>query len=76
MNRWLMENIGINLYLAIGIAECSANNLMKSEAQGNLFATVNKKLKDDKTIRYSKDENFLEYIFNVEKEEDTAKKRM
>lgn len=74
MNRWLMENIGINLYLAIGIAECSANNLMKSEAQGNLFATVNKKLKDDKTIRYSKDENFLEYIFNVEKEEDTAKK--
>lgn len=74
MNRWLMENIGINLYLAIGIAECSANNLMKSEAQGNLFAIVNKKLKDDKTIRYSKDEDFLEYIFNVEKEEDTAKK--
>lgn len=74
MNRWLMENIGINLYLAIGTAECSANNLMKSEAQGNLFATVNKKLKDDKTIRYSKDEDFLEYIFNVEKENDTAKK--
>ena len=74
MNRWLMENIGINLYLAIGTAECSANNLMKSEAQGNLFATVNKKLKDDKTIRYSKDEDFLEYIFNVEKEKDTAKK--
>lgn len=74
MNRWLMENIGINLYLAIGMAECSANNLMKSEAQGNLFAIVNKKLKDDKTIRYSKDENFLEHIFNVEKEEDTAKK--
>lgn len=74
MNRWLMENIGINLYLAIGMAECSANNLMKSEAQGNLFAIVNKKLKDDKTIRYSKDEDFLEYIFNVEKEEDTAKK--
>lgn len=74
MNRWLMENIGINLYLAIGIAECSANNLMKSEAQGNLFATVNKKLKDDKTIRYSKDEDFLEHIFNVEKENDTAKK--
>lgn len=74
MNRWLMENIGINLYLAIGMAECSANNLMKSEAQGNLFATVNKKLKDDKTIRYSKDEDFLEHIFNVEKEENTAKK--
>lgn len=74
MNRWLMENIGINLYLAIGTAECSANNLMKSEAQGNLFAIVNKKLKDDKTIRYSKDENFLEHIFNVEKEENTAKK--
>lgn len=74
MNRWLMENIGINLYLAIGTAECSANNLMKSEAQGNLFAIVNKKLKDDKTIRYSKDENFLEHIFNVEKEKDTAKK--
>lgn len=74
MNRWLMENIGINLYLAIGMAECSANNLMKSEAQGNLFATVNKKLRDDKTIRYSKDEDFLEYIFNVEKEKDTAKK--
>ena len=74
MNRWLMENIGINLYLAIGRAECSANNLMKSEAQGNLFAIVNKKLKDDKTIRYSKDEDFLEHIFNVEKEKDTAKK--
>lgn len=74
MNRWLMENIGINLYLAIGMAECSANNLMKSEAQGNLFAIVNKKLKDDKTIRYSKDENFLEHIFNVEKEENIAKK--
>lgn len=74
MNRWLMENIGINLYLAISMAECSANNLMKSEAQGNLFAIVNKKLKDDKTIRYSKDENFLEHIFNVEKEENTAKK--
>ena len=50
MNRWLMENIGINLYLAIGTAECSANNLMKSEAQGNLFSYSNKKLKDDKTI--------------------------
>ena len=74
MNRWLMENIGINLYLAIGMAECSANNLMKSEAQGNLFAIVNKKLRDDKTIRYSKDKDFLEYIFNVEKEKDTAKK--
>lgn len=74
MNRWLMENIGINLYLAIGTAECSANNLMKSEAQGNLFAIVNKKLKDDKTIRYSKDEDFLEHIFNVEKEKDTGKK--
>lgn len=74
MNRWLMENIGINLYLAISTAECSANNLMKSEAQGNLFAIVNKKLKDDKTIRYSKDEDFLEYIFNVENEKDTAKK--
>lgn len=74
MNRWLMENIGINLYLAIGTAECSANNLMKSEAQGNLFAIVNKKLKDDKTIRYSKDEDFLEHIFNVEKEKDIAKK--
>lgn len=74
MNRWLMENIGINLYLAIGTAECSANNLMKSEAQGNLFAIVNKKLKDDKTIRYSKDEDFLEHIFNVEKEKDTSKK--
>lgn len=74
MNRWLMENIGINLYLAIGMVECSANNLMKSEAQGNLFAIVNKKLKDDKTIRYSKDEDFLEHIFNVEKEKDTAKK--
>lgn len=74
MNRWLMENMGINLYLSIGTAECSANNLMKSEAQGNLFATVNKKLKDDKTIRYSKDEDFLEHIFNVEKEENTAKK--
>ena len=74
MNRWLMENIGINLYLAIGMAECSANNLKKSEAQGNLFAIVNKKLKDDKTIRYSKDEDFLEHIFNVEKEKDTAKK--
>ena len=74
MNRWLIENIGINLYLAIGTAECSANNLMKSEAQGNLFAIVNKKLKDDKTIRYSKDEDFLEHIFNVEKEKDTAKK--
>ena len=69
MNRWLMENIGINLYLAIGTAECSANNLMKSEAQGNLFAIVNKKLKDDKTIRYSKDEDFLEHIFNVAKKE-------
>lgn len=74
MNRWLMKNIGINLYLAIGMVECSANNLMQSEAQGNLFAIVNKKLKDDKTIRYSKDENFLEHIFNVEKEKDTAKK--
>ena len=44
------------------MAECSANNLMKSEVQGNLFATVNKKLKDDKTIRYSKDEDFRAYI--------------
>ena len=35
----------LNLYLAIGTAECSANNLMKSEAQGNLFAIVNKKIK-------------------------------
>lgn len=74
MNRWLMQNIGINLYLAIGKAICSANNLMKSEIQGNLFTVVNKDLKIDKTIRYSKDKNFLENIFNVENAKITAQK--
>ncbi len=61
-NEWLLEKFSIQLYLAIGYAECSANDLRESNQQRNIFAAVSKKVNEDKLSRYSEDT--LSELFN------------
>lgn len=61
-NRWLFENYGTKLYLALGYAKCSAEDLMESKLQRNIFAAVSRVVNADKLSRY--DRNMLEKMFD------------
>ncbi|MBQ9763064.1 MAG: type III-A CRISPR-associated protein Cas10/Csm1 [Phascolarctobacterium sp.] len=62
-NHWLLENFGTKLYMAVGLAECSANELMVSDKQRSVFATVSQSINFDKLNRY--DVNTLSKLFVV-----------
>ncbi|MDO4921638.1 MAG: type III-A CRISPR-associated protein Cas10/Csm1 [Phascolarctobacterium sp.] len=51
-NEWLWKNFSTSLYMALGFAECSADDLMESGQQRNIFAAVSKALNKDKLCRY------------------------
>lgn len=61
-NRWLLEKFGTQLYMALGYAACSAENLLESNAQNSAFAAVSRELNRDKISRY--DSESLEELFN------------
>lgn len=61
-NRWLMENFGSRLYMALGYAECSFEELMHCENQRSIFATVSRQLNQDKLNRY--DAETLDALFD------------
>ena len=54
-NQWLLEKFGTQLYMALGYAFCSANDLRKSGSQRNIFAAVSRELNKDKLCRYDAD---------------------
>lgn len=54
-NQWLLEKFGTQLYMALGYAACSANDLRKSGSQRNIFAAVSRELNKDKLCRYDAD---------------------
>ena len=63
-NTWLLENLGTQLYMAMGYAACSADALKNSGAQRSVFAAVGRQLNKDKQCRY--DETNLAKLFDSE----------
>lgn len=61
-NQWLLEKFGTQLYMAMGFAACSANDLRESGEQRNVFAAVSRELNKDKLCRY--DAESLEQLFD------------
>ena len=58
LNEWFIEQFGINLYIAFGYAECSANSL-KNYPRGSyreLFKQISNKLSAKKSHRYTKEQ--------------------
>lgn len=62
-NRWLLDNFGTKLYIAVGFAECSANELMESRKQRSVFAEVSQNINFDKLNRY--DVETLSKLFEI-----------
>lgn len=54
-NKWLLNVFGTKLYLALGMAECTANELMKSSSQNSIFSQVGESIAEDKLNRYDVD---------------------
>lgn len=55
VNTWLLQQFGTQLYIAFGSASASANDLMASSSQRNIFRQVSKSVNDAKLNRYSKE---------------------
>ena len=58
LNQWFLQNFGIDLYMAIGYAECSANELMNQPdgSYREIFHRVSEKLSYGKSHRYTAEE--------------------
>lgn len=58
LNQWFLKNFGIDLYMAIGYAECSANELMNQPngSYQEIFHRVSEKLSYAKSHRYTAQE--------------------
>lgn len=55
VNRWFMDQFGVDLYVADGYTPCSAHNL-QNEPEGsysNLFLTVSRQISEQKSHRYN-----------------------
>ena len=63
-NRWLLKVFGTKLYLALGTAECTANELIASSGQRSIFAQVSECIAKDKLNRY--DAETLKHIFDAD----------
>lgn len=58
LNQWLQEQFGIDLFMAVGLSACSANDLMNKPGGSykEIFRNVSKKLSERKTNRYTAEE--------------------
>lgn len=56
--KWFIKNFGIDLYIAMGYVECSANNLMNKPegSYSEIFRGVSRRLSQKKVCRYSTEE--------------------
>lgn len=54
INQWLLTHIGNSVYLAMGAATCTAEDLRTSSEQRNCFVRVSEAVAHEKSNRYSK----------------------
>lgn len=62
VNQWLLEQLGTRLYLAMGMAPCSAEDLLHSDTQRNVFARTSRAVNKNKIQRY--DAETLQALFD------------
>ena len=62
INQWLLKHVGTKLYIALGMATCSGNDLIQGEMQHALFGNASREASKGKISRYTK-ENLAD-LFN------------
>ena len=62
VNRWLLDHVGTKLYIALGMATCSGNDVINGEMQHKLFGEASRETSKGKISRYTKEN--LEDLFN------------
>ena len=62
VNRWLLDHVGTKLYIALGMAICTGNDVISGEMQHKLFGEASREISKGKISRYTKEN--LEDLFN------------
>ena len=62
VNRWLLDHVGTKLYIALGMAICTGNDVISGEMQHKLFGEASRETSKGKISRYTKEN--LEDLFN------------
>ena len=62
VNQWLLEHVGTKLYISLGMATCTGNDLINGEKQHKLFGEASRETGKGKISRYTKKN--LEDLFN------------
>ena len=62
VNQWLLERVGTKLYISLGMATCTGNDLINGEKQHKLFGEASRETGKGKISRYTKKN--LEDLFN------------
>lgn len=62
VNMWLLNNVGDRLYMALGYAPCTGNELIGERSQQTIFSKVSRELGQKKLQRY--DEEILKDLFD------------
>ena len=62
VNRWLLDHVGTKLYVALGMATCTGNDVINGEMQHKLFGEASRETSKGKISRYTKEN--LEDLFN------------
>ena len=62
VNQWLLEHVGTKLYIAMGTATCSRQDLLDKKKQHKLFADASRNADNGKMMRYDKET--LKHLFN------------
>jgi len=62
VNQWLLDHVGTKLYISLGLATCTGNDLINGEKQHKLFGEASREIGKGKISRYNKEN--LEDLFN------------
>lgn len=62
VNQWLLDHVGTKLYISLGVATCTGNDLINGEKQHKLFDEASRETEKGKISRYAKEN--LEDLFN------------
>ena len=62
VNRWLLDHVGTKLYIALGMATCTGNDVINGEMQHKLFGEASRETSKGKISRYTKEN--LKDLFN------------
>lgn len=55
VNRWLLDHVGTKLYIALGMATCTGNDVINGEMQHKLFGEASRETSKGKISRYTKE---------------------